>query len=237
MRCGVVIVNADEQRTGYPPPPPPATLAALLDRVAPLETAPLCPELRVFHGRSLTEVWEAAEALAGRPLPAPFWAYPWAGGAALARIVLDDAPSMRGRRVLDIGTGGGLVALAAARAGAREVVANDIDPWALAVAALAAARNGLTLSPLLADLTAAPERVTGFDVVLCGDLAYERSVAPAIREVLRRARSAGARVLVADAGRAYFDASGVRLVASYAVRVPADLEGVGERVARVYELE
>lgn len=209
-------------------------MAALLDRYAPLGPAPLCPELGVFHARELVEVWEAAERLVDGPLSPPFWAYPWPGGVGLARVVLDHGDWVRGLRVLDLGTGGGVSALAAARAGAREVVANDQDPWALATAGLAAERQGLRLTPLLADLTAEPASVDGFDVVLCGDLAYEKRVAPRIRALLDRARDRGARVLVADAGRAYFDPTGLTLLAEYTLPVPRDLEGVDERTARVY---
>jgi len=181
--------------------------------------------------------WEAAEALAGRELPAPFWAYAWPAGCALARVLLDSPELSAGRRVLDIGCGGGVSALAAARAGAADVVANDIDPWALATVGLAAARQRLRVRPLLADLTAEPGSVLGFDLLLCGDLAYERSQASPQRELLLRARAAGAGVLVADAERAYFAPDGLRLLAEYRLPVPRDLEGVDERTARVYEME
>ncbi|HEX6938245.1 MAG TPA: methyltransferase domain-containing protein [Longimicrobiales bacterium] len=214
-----------------------AALAALLDRYAEFRPAPLSPELRVFQARGLVEVWEAAERLAGRTLPPPFWAYPWPGGAALARVVLDHPDRIAGRRVLDLGTGGGIAALAAARAGAAEVVANDLDPWALATARLAADRQGLALTPRLGDLTADPGAVDRFHVVLCGDLAYERRVAPRIRRLLSRARRAGAAVLAADAGRAYFDTAGMRLIAEYTIDVPQDVEGVTARNARVYAVE
>src|SRR5690606_20818892 len=129
-----------------------AALAELLDRHADFGPAPLSPEIRVFQARGLVEIWEAAERLAGRTLPPPFWAYPWPGGAALARVVLDHPEWIAGRRVLDLGTGGGISALAAARAGAALVVANDLDPWALDTARLAADRQGLELTPLLEDL-------------------------------------------------------------------------------------
>lgn len=213
-----------------------AALESLLDRHAAFGPAPLSPEIRVFHARGLVEVWEAAERLAGRPVPPPFWAYPWPGGAALARVVLDHPEWVAGRRVLDLGAGGGVAALAAARAGAAGVVANDRDPWALATTLLAADRQGIRVTPLLADLTAEPEAVEAYDVVLCGDLAYERRVAPRIRRVLERAHGAGAVVLAADAGRAYFDSAGMRLVAEFRVAVPLDLEGVAERTARVYRM-
>jgi predicted nicotinamide N-methyase len=211
-------------------------LARLLDAHAPLTPAPLCPELQVFHARSLTQLWEAAELLAELPLPAPFWAYPWAGGSALARTILDRPELVRGRRVLDLGAGGGIATLAAARAGAAAAVANDQDPWAIATAALAAERQGLVIDTLLADLTRAPEATARFDVVLCGDLAYERRVAPRIRALLMGAAARGAEVLVADAGRTYFEAGGMAVVGSYVVGVPVDLEGVAERTATVYRV-
>lgn len=243
----------------FAPAPAPDAFAAFLDRYTDFGPAPLVPEVRVFQARGVLEVWEAAERLAGRPMPAPFWAFAWAGGLALARVLLDSPARVRGRRVLDIGTGGGVVALAAALAGAREVVANDRDPWALATACLAAERQSLALTPLLADLTAAPfspgsdppdddpegrdaegegsgvSVFDGFDIVVCGDLGYERRGAPRVRSLLDRARSTGLDVLVADAGRAYFDTTGLRLVASYTIPAPPDLEGVSEKVGTVYE--
>jgi predicted nicotinamide N-methyase len=216
--------------------PAPELLAALLDRHAPLGPAPLCPELRAYHARSLVEVWEAAENVAGRVLPAPFWAYPWAAGAALARVLLDEPERVRGRSVLDLGAGGGIASIAAAHAGAARVVANDIDAWALATVALAAAANDVRVETLLADLTHAPERTDGFDVLLCGDLAYEQQEAPRQLALLHRAAARGARVLAADAGRTYFSPESMRLVASFTLSVPRDLEGVPERTARVFEL-
>ena len=217
--------------------PPAGALARVLDRYAPFGPAPLCPEVGVFYARSLVELWAAAEELAGGELPAPFWAYAWPAGCALARVLLDRPELARGKRVLDFGCGGGVSGLAAARAGAVHVVANDLDPWALATAELAGARQQLALQTLLADLTAEPERARGFDLVLCGDLAYERSQASPQRDLLLRAREAGARVLMADAERSYFRPDGLRLLAEYRMPVPRDLEGVDERTARVYEME
>jgi predicted nicotinamide N-methyase len=218
------------------PPPPDAALRALLDAYAPLSPAPLCHEIRVFHATSLVDVWEAAERVAGHLLPSPFWAYPWPAGAALARVLLDNPHLVAGRRVLDFGCGGGIASIAAALAGAAEVIANDLDPWALAVTRLAAEAQDLHVTPLHADLTALDD-LPSCDVVLCGDLGYERSAAPAQRAVLLRARAAGARVLAADAGRAYFDADGFTEFASYDLEVPDDLEGVARRGARVYVLD
>lgn len=196
----------------------------------------MCPEISVFQGRSLIAVWEAAEKIAGEPLPAPFWAYPWAGGSALARIVLERADFVREQAVLEVGAGGGVVSLAAARAGAASVVANDIDPWAMATIRIAAARQHLDVTTLLADLTQNPAAVDACDVLLCSDMAYERRMAPKYRTLLQRAKNRGARVLVADAGRTYFDTDGLTLLYECGLDVPVDLEGVTRRVARVYEL-
>jgi predicted nicotinamide N-methyase len=217
-------------------PPDRSVLEALLDEYAPFGPAPLCPEISVFQGRSLIAVWEAAEKIAGEPLPAPFWAYPWAGGSALARVVLDHPEFVRERAVLELGAGGGVVSLAAARAGAASVVANDIDPWALATIRIAATRQHLDVMTLLSDLTQDPAALDACDVLLCSDMAYERRMAPKYRTLLQRAKNRGACVLVADAGRTYFDTHGLTLLRECGLDVPADLEGVTHRVARVYEL-
>jgi predicted nicotinamide N-methyase len=190
----------------------------------------------MFHARSLLEVWEAAERLAGDVLPAPFWAFPWPAGAAIARVLLDTRDRVRGRSVLDIGAGGGVSSLAAARAGARRVLANDIDDWALTTTRLAAAAQGLDIETLLADLTDTPAAVDEFEIVLAGDLAYEQQEAGKQLELLRRAARNGAWVLAGDAGRTWFDPTGMELVAEYCLPVPRDLEGVDERVARVYRV-
>jgi predicted nicotinamide N-methyase len=212
-----------------------AALASLLDRCAPLSAVPLCPEIRAFTARSLVEIWEAAEALAGGDLPAPFWAWPWAGGAALARVLLDRPELVRGQRVLDFGCGGGVASFAAVLAGARVVIANDIDPWALEVARLAAERQHLRLPTLLHDYAADPTGIEAYDVVVCSELAYDRAAEPMQRAALDRAAAAGARVLLADSGRTYFRSEGLRLLARHELPVPRDLEGVDVRDARVYE--
>src|SRR5471030_2713897 len=106
----------------FPPPPLDAPLEALLDEYAPLAPAPLCPEILVYQARDLYELWAAAEKLVGGVLGPPFWAVPWPAGVAIARVLLDAPVWARGRRVLDVGVGGGVVAIAAAKAGAAGVV-------------------------------------------------------------------------------------------------------------------
>jgi predicted nicotinamide N-methyase len=151
-------------------------------------------------------------------------------------VLIDNVAWVAGRSVLDFGAGGGIASLAAAKAGAARVVANDIDPWALTTIALAAARQDLTIELLDTDLTANPKISERFDLVLCSDLAYERRMAPRQRALLQHARNHGARVLIADAGRTYFDATGLSKIASFTIDVPRDLEGVEVRVASVYEM-
>ena len=219
-----------------PTAPERAAMERFLRDHAPLTPVALCPEISVHQAHGLMDVWDAAERLAGGTLPSPFWAYAWPAGSALARVVLDDPGHVRGRRVLDFGGGGGVAGLAAAHAGAAAVTVNDIDPWALLAARIAADAQHLPLATLLADLCADASPVDAYDVILCSDLAYERHQAPRQRRVLERARQNGATVLVADAGRTYFDPADMRLLAEYAVAVPADLEGTSMRVARVYEL-
>lgn len=219
--------------------PPVSALAGLLDAHAPLSKVPLCPELRAFRAHGLVEVWAAAESLAGRTLDAPFWAWPWAAGQALARLVLDEPHRVRGRTVLDFGAGGGVASLACARAGAARVIANDIDPWAIAVTRIAAERQGLDIETLAGDLTDQLDcdAVRSADVVLCSDLSYDRRSTPRERALLDHARARGATLLVADAGRAYFDPTGLQRIVTYEVPVPVDLEGRKVRLASVYEAE
>lgn len=138
--------------------------------------------------------------------------------------------------MLDFGSGGGVTALAAAHAGAAAVTANDIDPWALCVVDIAAHAQNLAVGTSGDDICGTPALVDDFDVVLCGDLSYERRETPRQRAVLVRALGNQATVLVADAGRKYFDDSGMVMLGEYEIEVPVDLEGVSVRVARVFAM-
>jgi predicted nicotinamide N-methyase len=146
--------------------------------------------------------------------PPPFYAFAWAGGQALARYLLDHREVVAGRRVLDVATGSGVAAIAAAVAGAAEVAATDIDPAAVNAAQRNAAANGVTLVP----------SAEGPDVVLAGDVFYSPSVAPAMTSLLRAARREGAEILVGDPGRGYFPLRLFERVAEYVVPVPVALE-------------
>ena len=97
---------------------------------------PFVPEIRLLTAAEPFGLWDLTE----RDAP-PFWAFPWAGGQALARYVLDHPEIVRGRRVLDAASGSGLVAIAAAKAGAASVTACDVDPNAVAAIGINARAN------------------------------------------------------------------------------------------------
>lgn len=163
----------------FPAPPDDAALEKLLDAYAPFAPAPLCPEIFVYQARDLYELWGAAEKVVGGVVSPPFWAVPWPAGLAIARVLLDSPVWARSRRCLDVGTGGGVVAIAAAKAGAATSVGADVDPWALAVARLAAAKNGVALRLVQEDL-AEEDPDEPPDLILAADLEYEKTRAPLI---------------------------------------------------------
>jgi predicted nicotinamide N-methyase len=222
--------------TGFPPPPDEETLGRLLDDHAPLTPVPACPSVSAFGATSLVDVWQAAERVAGCVLPAPFWAFPWPAGIALARVLFDDPDLVRSRSAIDVGAGGGVSCFAAARCAAGRVVACDMDPWALAVVRLGARRQGLRVETVRAELTETAGLLAGHELILCGDLAYDRSRATAERAAIESAVEAGAVAILADAGRTYFDAGGLELLAEYELDVVRDLEGSERKVARVWAL-
>lgn len=147
--------------------------------------------------------------------PPPYWAYRWAGGMALARFVLDRRETVLGRRVLDLGAGSGLVAIAAAKAGAMSVVAAEIDPNGIAAIGLNALMNGVAVTQCGDDLTVGP--APDVDLVLTGDLFYAPELATRVSAFLDRCLAAGIEVLVGDPGREFLPLSRLRLVAEYSV--------------------
>ncbi|CAN7152429.1 class I SAM-dependent methyltransferase [Mesorhizobium sp. LjRoot246] len=145
----------------------------------------------------------------------PYWAYVWAGGAVLARHILDHPRTVAGRRVLDLGAGSGLVGIAAAMAGAREVIAAETDRNGLAAITLNAAANGVAITVIADDITrGSPPTV---DLVLAGDVFYSQGVADRVMPFFERCLNAGVEILVGDPGRAYLPRSRLRLLAEYKV--------------------
>jgi predicted nicotinamide N-methyase len=183
---------------------------------------PLVPEIQLYLASEITPLWHATEAsLAKNQLPPPYWAFAWAGGQALARHILDHPALVRGRTVLDFGAGSGLVAIAAAMAGAR-VTAAEIDPFATAAIALNAALNGVEIALERADVIG--REPIPWHAVLAGDMCYERPLAERLTLWLRALAARGVTVLLGDPGRAYLPASGLLALARYDVPTSLELE-------------
>jgi predicted nicotinamide N-methyase len=199
-----------------------------------LGTAPLVPEFVLHLASEITPIWQATEDwLARGNIAPPFWAFAWPGGQALARYILDHTALVAGRRVLDFAAGGGIAALAAARAGAALVEAADIDALAIASVALNAAANAVQVRGLAGDVVGAGCR---WDIILCGDIFYEapmvRRLLPWLREMARVAE-----VWIADPGRAYLPVRGLAEIARYAVPTTLELEDHTERQTVLYRLQ
>ncbi len=162
----------------------------------------LVPEVQLLVAADVVALWEAMEVEQGRSeQEPPFWAAAWPGGQALARYVLDHPDLVAGRSVLDLGAGSGLVAVAAAMAGATRVIASEIDPFGLAAVPENAALNGVAGIEAVGDLLG--EGPPAVDVVLAGDVCYDRLMTDRVLPFLDAARAAGAEVLIGDPGRPY----------------------------------
>lgn len=183
----------------------------------------------------ITPIWTATETgLVASGIDPPFWAFPWAGGQAVARLVLERPEIVRSKRVLDIASGSGMIAVAAASAGASRVLANDIDPVCEAALALNAEANGVKIDWLGGDLL--EQAVPDVDVILAGDVFYQKQMADRFLVWLGEAAAQGIEVYAGDPGRAYAPETGAQPLAEYAIDTTLDLEGVTSRRARVWKL-
>jgi predicted nicotinamide N-methyase len=181
---------------------------------------PLVPEVSLYCAENAYDVWNLTDD-GDESAPIPFWSFPWAGGQALARYILDHPDVVAGRRVLDLAAGSGLVAIAAALAGAAEVTANDVDPYAAAAQEMNAKANEVQIAVVMGDLLDAE---TGAEVVLAGDVCYERELSDRMIAFLARAHARGADVLLSDPGRTYLPRERLAEVASYDVPTTLALE-------------
>jgi predicted nicotinamide N-methyase len=187
-----------------------------------LLTPPLVPELRLRLADEAVPIWKKTEEELGEMgLPPPFWAFAWAGGQALARYVLDHPGCVQEKRVLDFASGSGLVAIAAALAGAGWVEASDIDPFAVAAIEANAEENRVAVTVRHTDLIGADE---GWDVVLAGDVAYEKDLAAKVTDWLATLVRRGATVLIGDPRRIYLALDRLESVIEYSVPVTRELE-------------
>ncbi|WP_377253553.1 class I SAM-dependent methyltransferase [Phytohabitans kaempferiae] len=190
------------------------------------------PEVRLFLAEDAIILWARLEATAGRSLPAPYWASAWTGGQALARYILDHPAAVAGRTVLDIASGSGLVAIAAAMAGARAVTANDVDPYAIAAISANARANGVVIRPATRDLLDGDG--DGAEVVLAGDALYDGLMARRVMPFLIRAADRGAHVLLGDPGRQHLPADRLRPLATYHAAITGPPEDAQIRRADVF---
>ncbi|MGM5009385.1 class I SAM-dependent methyltransferase [Rhizobium sp. 969_B3_N1_2] len=197
------------KRASQPQPDPAAFIRANL----PILSVPSVPEILLHQAGPASGLWRLAGR--GETDPAPYWAYPWAGGAVLARHLLDRPEMVSGRRVLDLGAGSGLVAIAAAKAGAATVTAIDIDANAIAAIGLNAAINGVNIVAWATDILEHQPPAT--DLLVVGDLFYDPSLALRVMAFLRRCQASGVEVLIGDPERAYLPQDKLRRIATRAV--------------------
>ena len=203
---------------------------------AALISPPLVPELKLYLATEVVPLWHATEEeLAKHGIPPPFWAFAWAGGQALARYVLDNPDIVRGKRVLDIGSGSGMVGIAAARCGAAHVLAADIDAFSCAAIGLNAIANAVDIAVTQDDVigTGCFPKGCPWDVILVGDLFYERPLAERLLAWLKELQTDA---LLGDPGRSYFPKAGVEKLATYNVQVTRDLEDREIRQTSVYRV-
>jgi len=201
-----------------------------------LQAPPHTPELRLHLADEMTPIWTLTEeALSQIGLPPPFWAFAWAGGQALARYIIDNPSTVAGRRVIDFASGSGLVAIAALKAGAQEVLAADIDPYCAAALSLNTAINGVQCRSTDTNLLDAPPPAWA-KVILAGDIFYEKPVAERVLAWLIAARAAGTEVLIGDPGRNYFPKTGLIQLAEYQVETTRELEDFAVKKTGVWTL-
>ncbi|MGH8890924.1 MAG: class I SAM-dependent methyltransferase [Acidothermaceae bacterium] len=237
MPCisGVLAGIAALARLTLRPMPDPERYIAVVASTE-LRPVPFVPEISLHIAENAYDVWEITNSGASddTQTPVPYWSFPWAGGQALARYILDNPELVRGRRVLDVAAGSGLVAIAAALAGAAVSVANDIDDFAAAAQDLNARANGVVIEMSTADLldgaahagsgSGSGSKRAAYDVVLAGDVCYEREFSGRILGFLHRMAAGGAVVLLGDPGRTYLPTDGIAEVATYDVPTTLALE-------------
>ncbi|MES0402527.1 MAG: 50S ribosomal protein L11 methyltransferase [Hyphomicrobium sp.] len=223
----------------HPASPLPAGTAsaeAFIRANTTLLSPPLVPEVQLHLAEESLPIWEKTEEELGEMnVPPPYWAFAWAGGQALARYLLDNPQIVRGKRALDLGSGSGLAGIAAMKAGAASVLAADIDTMALAATGLNAAANALAIEMMAGDLLAADPPGT-FDVILVGDLFYERELASRVLTFIEAASRHGGLILIGDPQRNYFPKGRFEAAAEYHVPVTRELEDAEIRRTTVWRV-
>lgn len=201
-----------------------------------LRPVPLAPEIVLFVADEAVPLWHKTEEQIGEAgLPPPFWAFAWAGGQALARHVLDHPALVQAKTVLDLASGSGLVGIAAMKAGAASVTVADIDAFARAAAQLNAIENHVSLSTIEEDLLVEAS-ARHWDVILAGDIFYERDTAQRAFDFLQRHAANGTTVLIGDPGRSYLPRDRLHRMADYSVPVTRELEDTEIKQTAVWTL-
>ena len=191
------------------------------------------PRIVLHVADEVTPLWRMTEeALGELGLAPPFWAFAWAGGQALARYLLDNPHEAAGKVAIDFACGSGLVGIAAMMAGATSVLAADIDPFCASAVALNAQANGVTLAYTGLDLL--DQAPPPCDLILAGDICYEKPMTDRVLAWLAQAHRAGARVLIGDPNRTYFPRSGLVRLAEYQVPTTRELEDLAIKRAGVW---
>jgi predicted nicotinamide N-methyase len=197
---------------------------------------PLTPEIMLHLAEESLPIWQKTEEELGEiNVPPPYWAFAWAGGQALSRYLLDNPALVAGRSVLDLGAGSGLQAIAAAKAGAAQVLAADIDRIALVACGLNATANAVTFETTADDLLAG-QLTRRFDIILVGDLFYERQLADNVLAFIEPAAAAGSLILIGDPQRNYFPKGRFEQAARYEVPVTRELEDAEIKRTAVWRL-
>jgi predicted nicotinamide N-methyase len=210
-----------------------ASARSLVLRHTRLREVPGLPGLRLHLADEVLPLWHAVQLQTGDPDAAlPYWAFAWAGGLALGHYLREHPDVVAGRRVFDLASGSGLVAIAALQAGAQRATAADIDPFAAAAISLNARANRVRIGIVDADVLG--DEPPDADVVLAGDCFYEEPLARRVEPWLRRASERGMTVLVGDPGRRYLPTEGLERLATYDVRTTTELEDLERKQAAVH---
>ncbi len=210
-----------------------AEIAAFIKARLPLVPASSVPEVLIHAANPASGLGKLAE-LSGEGV-APYWAYPWVGGASLARHFFARPQTVSGRRVLDFGAGSGLVGIAAAKCGASKVFASEIDRNALIALGLNAAANDVMIELIARDVT--KEEPPAVDLVAAGDVFYDPALAEKAKDFFVRCRAAGVEVIIGDVGRDYLPRDRLRILAEYPLRDFGDGAGVALKSGRVFSFE
>ncbi len=208
----------------------------LIAATAPLLPVHNCPDLLAHQARDVFALWKAWEEESGQERDTPFWSVVWPGAVSLAGYLLHNPATVTGRKVLDFGCGGGIAGIAAARAGAGRVIANDIDPIALHITNLNAQANGVSVYP---DGNNLLENDTDgcYDVILVADMFYTRTQSTQTGDFLKKHLQSGTLVLIADGERPFAPGEGMHVLREEMIPVNRDLEGVKERRVTICQLQ